>query len=181
MIQIQKIFHVSPVLRAGDKQKLYQHTNPSNLEQDGFPKGLRPFGGVQRQRLWQVRAAPGGHRKGYTIPALACDELTAGSDTSCPSPGAPEMSALSSGGSWVPPLSCGVLSSGWLGAAGSGTDWVWEMLVPEEPVTGRESPSWLPSEKWVKKYQQAAPRAISRIASAMIGAMPAPLRRLRSG
>ncbi len=31
----------------------------SILEQDGFPKGLRPFGGVQRQSLWRVRAAPG--------------------------------------------------------------------------------------------------------------------------
>ena len=29
------------------------------LGQDGIPKGLCPFGGVQRQSLWQVRAAPG--------------------------------------------------------------------------------------------------------------------------
>ena len=24
------------------------------MEQDGFPKGLRPFGGVQRRRLWKT-------------------------------------------------------------------------------------------------------------------------------
>ncbi len=29
-------------------------------KQDGFPKGLCPFGRVQRQSLWRVRAAPGG-------------------------------------------------------------------------------------------------------------------------
>ncbi len=28
------------------------------MEQDGFPKGLCPFGGVQRQSLWEAPAPP---------------------------------------------------------------------------------------------------------------------------
>ncbi len=31
-----------------------------NAHRMGFQRGLAPFGGVQRQSLWQVRAAPGG-------------------------------------------------------------------------------------------------------------------------
>ena len=49
------------------KYKLYVPHTGKNLKQVGFPKGPRPFGRVQRQRLWQVRAAPGRIPKGGAL------------------------------------------------------------------------------------------------------------------